>query len=107
MDFKMRDCNYRGGKVVGTWQYRSVCRVLIIIFNITCKITNMIYIGNMQQHFKMRMRGHFQDVKRLMEKGVLLDTFAESGLLGEQLHQCQACSMAHKVQDHVARQKKT
>ena len=39
-------------------------------------MTNKIYIGNTQQHFKMRMRGHFQDVKRLMEKGVHSDSYA-------------------------------
>ena len=48
----------------------------IVIYRITCKMTYKIYIGNTQQHFKMRMRGHFQDVKKLMEKGVHSDSYA-------------------------------
>jgi predicted GIY-YIG superfamily endonuclease len=32
-----------------------------------------IYIGNTQQNFKKRMAGHFQDIKKLMEKGVQVD----------------------------------
>jgi hypothetical protein len=39
----------------------SICRVPIVIYKVTCKMTNKIYMG---------MRGHFQDVKKLMEKGV-------------------------------------
>jgi hypothetical protein len=35
-------------------------------------MTNKIHVGNTQQNFKKRMTGHFQDVKKLMEKGVLL-----------------------------------
>jgi hypothetical protein len=50
--------------------------MLIVIYRITCKMMNKIYIGNMQQHFKMGMRGHFQDVKKLMEKGVHSDSYA-------------------------------
>jgi hypothetical protein len=38
---------------------------------------NKIYIGNTQQHFKMRMRGHFQDIKQLVEKGVHSDSYAQ------------------------------
>jgi predicted DNA-binding transcriptional regulator len=45
----------------------------IVIYRITCKMMNKIYISNMQQHFKMRMKAHFQDVKKLMEKGVHLN----------------------------------
>jgi hypothetical protein len=47
----------------------------IIIYRVTCKMTKKIYIGNMQQHFKMRMRGHFQNVKKLIEKGVPSDSY--------------------------------
>jgi hypothetical protein len=32
MDFKVRDCNCRGGRGTGKCQYRSMCRVLIIIY---------------------------------------------------------------------------
>jgi hypothetical protein len=50
MDFKVRECNCRG---VGKCQYGSVCRVPTIIYKITCKMTNKIYIGKTQQYFKM------------------------------------------------------
>ena len=68
LDFEVRDCNCRGGRVPGKCQYGDCCRMPIVIYRITCKMTNKIYIGNTQQHLKMRMRGHFQGVKRLMEK---------------------------------------
>jgi hypothetical protein len=71
MDFKVRDCcNCRGGRGPGKCQYRGFCRILIIIYRIICTMMNKIYIGNMQQHFKMQMKGHFQDLKKLREKGV-------------------------------------
>jgi hypothetical protein len=47
-----------------------MCRVLIVIYKITCKMMNKIYIGNTQQNFQKRMTGHFQDIKKLMKKGV-------------------------------------
>ena len=75
MDFKVRDCNCRGGKT-GKCQYGDVCRIPIVIYKVTCKTTNKIYIGNTQQYFKNRMRGHFQDVKNLLEKGNHSDSYA-------------------------------
>ena len=63
IDFNVRECNCRGGRGPNKCQYRNVCRVPIVIYRVTCKMTNKIYIGNTQQHFKMRMKGHFQDVK--------------------------------------------
>jgi hypothetical protein len=75
-DFKVRDCNCRGGKGPGKCQYGGFCRMPIVIYKITCTMTNKVYIGNTQQHFKMRMKGHFQDVKKLMEKGVHSDSYA-------------------------------
>ena len=52
-DFKVRDCNCRGGRGPGKCQYGNYCRIPIAIYRITCKMTNKIYIGNTQQHFKM------------------------------------------------------
>jgi hypothetical protein len=69
MDFKMRDCNCRRDRL-GKCHYRGIYRVPIVVYKITCKMMNKIYIGNTQHHFKNRMRGHFQDVKKLLEKGV-------------------------------------
>jgi hypothetical protein len=75
MDFKVQDCNCKDPRGTGKCQYRGVCRVLIVIYKITCKMTNKIYIRNTQQNFKKRMAGHFQDVKKLMEKGVHSDSY--------------------------------
>jgi hypothetical protein len=70
MDFKVRDCNCRDPRGTGKCQYEGIYRVPIVIYKVTCKITNKIYIRNIQQNFKKRIAGHFQDVKLLMEKGV-------------------------------------
>jgi hypothetical protein len=76
MDFKVRACNCRDPRGKGKCQYGGVCRVPIVIYKITCKMTNKIYIGNTQQNFKKRMAGHFQDVKKLMETAVHSDSYA-------------------------------
>jgi hypothetical protein len=58
-----------GGVRPAKSQYRGIYRVPIVIYKITCKMMNKIcYIGNTQQHFKNRTRGHFQDVKKLLKK---------------------------------------
>ena len=41
-DFKVRDCNCRGGRGPGKCQYGNYCRMPIIIYRITCKMTNKI-----------------------------------------------------------------
>jgi hypothetical protein len=76
-DFKVRDCKCRGDRGTGKCQYRGFCTMPIIIYMITCKMMNKIYIGNMSQHFKMQMRDHFQDMKKLMEKGVHSDSYVQ------------------------------
>jgi hypothetical protein len=43
----------------------------VVIYNVKYEMTNKFYIGNTQQFFKNRMRGHFQDAKQYVEKGVL------------------------------------
>jgi hypothetical protein len=45
MDFKVRNCNCRDPRGTGKCQYGGVCRVPIVIYKITCKMTNKIYIG--------------------------------------------------------------
>jgi hypothetical protein len=52
MDFKVQDCNCRDPRGTGKCQYGGICRVSIIIYKITCKMTNKIYIGNMEQKNK-------------------------------------------------------
>jgi hypothetical protein len=63
MDFKLHICNCRDPRGTRRCQYGGVCRVPIVIYKITCKMTNKICIGNTQQTFKKRMTGPFQDVK--------------------------------------------
>jgi hypothetical protein len=76
LDFIVRNynCNNPTGK--GRCQYGNMCRVPIVIYKITCKMANKIYIGNTQQTFKKHMMGHFQDVRTLMGKGVHSDSYA-------------------------------
>ena len=76
MDFMVRKCNCLDPSGKKKCQYGGMCRVPIVVYKITCKMTNKIYIGNTQQNFKKRMAGHFQDVKKLMEKGILSDSYA-------------------------------
>jgi hypothetical protein len=76
MDFQVRDCNCRGGRGPRKCQYGDFCRMPIVVYKVTCKMMNKFYIGNTQQHLKSRMRGHFQDVKKLMEKEVHSDLYA-------------------------------
>jgi hypothetical protein len=56
MDFKVQDSNCRDPRGTGKCQYGGVCRVLIVIYKITCKMTNTIYIRNTQQNFKKQKR---------------------------------------------------
>jgi hypothetical protein len=76
MDFMVRKCNCIDPRGNGQSQYGDMCRFPIVVYKITFKMTNKIYIGNTQQNFKKRMMGHFQDVKKLMEKGVHSDSYA-------------------------------
>ena len=77
MDFKVRDCNCRDPRGTGKCQYGGICRVPIVVYKITCTLTKKVYIGNTQQNFKKRMAGHFQDVKRLMDKGEHSNSYAK------------------------------
>jgi hypothetical protein len=76
MDFMMQKCNCIDPRGNGQYQYGDMCKIPIIVVKITCKMTNKIYIRNTQQNFKKRMKGHFHDVKKLMEKGVHSDSYA-------------------------------
>jgi hypothetical protein len=75
LDFNTRACNCRSPS--GTCQYGNFCRVPIVVYKVKCKTTGKIYIGKTQQYFKNRMRGHFQDVKQIVEKNVYSDSYAK------------------------------
>jgi hypothetical protein len=75
LDFNTRECNCRSPS--GNCQYGKVCRVPIVVYKVKCKTSGKIYIGNTQHYFKNRMRGHFQDVKQLVENNVYSDSYAQ------------------------------
>jgi hypothetical protein len=74
LDFQSKPCNCKAPK--GQCNYGKVCREPVVIYKVKCELTNKFYIGNTQQFFKNRMRGHFQDVKQYVEKNVLSDSYA-------------------------------
>ena len=45
-------------------------------YQVRCKSTGKIYIGNTQQYFKKRIGAHLSDVKRLVLEGKKSDSFA-------------------------------
>jgi hypothetical protein len=57
----------------------NLCRVAVFVYKVKCKTSGKIYIGNTQQFFKARMRGHFQDVKQHhhVEKNIFSDSYAK------------------------------
>ena len=54
-----------------------------VVYEVKCKNTNKSYIGNTGKSYKERMQGHFNDVKKLVERGESSDTYAAH--FGEQL----------------------
>ena len=79
LDFMSLDCNCRpdrGGTSKGC-NYNNVCRKSIVVYQVTCKFTGMIYIGNTQQFFKERMCQHFNQVQKLCQKGESSDSYAK------------------------------
>jgi hypothetical protein len=75
LGFNTREYNSRSPS--GNCQHGKVCRVPTVVYKAKCKTSGNIYIlGNTQQYFKNRMRGHFQDVKQLVEKNVYSDSYA-------------------------------
>jgi hypothetical protein len=70
-------------------------------------MTNKIYIGNTQQNFSKRMVGHFQDIKKLREKGVQIGLLCQT--FGQHLAKRSCSTVArdavepHRMQDYMAR----
>jgi hypothetical protein len=60
-DFMKEECNCNGKNKNGC-KYDGICRDKIVVYEITCKDTGKIYIGQTQQNFKNRMEGHHNDV---------------------------------------------
>ena len=57
--------------------YGDNCRRKCIVYRVDCKDTGKYYIGSTANDLKTRMKGHFNDVKQLLEgKSIYTDTFA-------------------------------
>ena len=77
LDFMKRPCNCATrSKINGQCPYDKNCRTSCIIYQVTCKETGLIYIGNTQQTLKDRMYGHYADLQKLVFKGIKSDSFA-------------------------------
>jgi predicted GIY-YIG superfamily endonuclease len=48
---------------------------MCVVYKATCKICDDSYIGQTQQKLKDRMGQHLNDVKKLITKGIKLDSF--------------------------------
>jgi predicted GIY-YIG superfamily endonuclease len=49
---------------------------MCVVYKATCKICDESYIGQTQQKLKDRMDQHLNDVKKLVTKEIMPDTFA-------------------------------
>jgi hypothetical protein len=76
LDFKKRDyCNCRSP--MRCCQHGNICRVPVAVYKVKCKNLGKIYIGNTQQFFKARLRGHIQDVTQYVEKNIFSDSYTK------------------------------
>ncbi len=48
---------------------------MCVVYKVTCKICDESYIGQTQQKLKDQMGQHLNDMKKLVTKGVKLDSF--------------------------------
>jgi hypothetical protein len=55
----------------------GICHHPLIVYKVTCNITTKaVYIGSTQQHFKKCTGGHFQDLKKMVERNLPSDSYA-------------------------------
>ena len=77
-DFENKPCNCSTNSTSeGTCMYNGMCRQYCIMYKVTCKLCNAVYIGNTQQSFKEQINGHFSDVQNLIMNGTVSDSFAK------------------------------
>ena len=61
----------------GECSYQGNCRNKCIVYKVICKNTGKFYIGSTAKGLKERMKGHFNNVKKLLDgKENYSDTFA-------------------------------
>ena len=76
-NFATLQCNCQLGPNHQGCGYNGHCRKRVIVYETKCNITGKVYIGNTSRHFKRRMQEHFDQVKRLREKGIRSDSYAK------------------------------
>ena len=76
-DFESLPCNcINKCKIDGKCIFNKQCRKRVIIYEATCNVCNMNYVGNTQQFMKKRMYGHLNDVVSSVHGKLKSDTFA-------------------------------
>jgi hypothetical protein len=70
------NCNTNKGKN-GTCKYDNCCREQVVVYQAECQLTGKRYIGNTQNHLKIRMQQHTTDVRRRYLKGEKSDSYAK------------------------------
>ena len=76
-DFKLLKYNYyKSNKDENDkYFYDKCCRVSYIIYELECKLYDKKYIRNIQIYLKTRTNQHFNDIVKLVNKGIRLDLF--------------------------------
>ena len=76
-DFKDRGCNCNApSKVNGKCVYGG-CTTCCVVYQVTCKCCDMIYIGCTQNNVKKRINQHLGEVRKSVETGAKFDTFSD------------------------------
>ena len=78
-DFQTECCNCTGEeRDENGCAYDGICREKVIVYEVTCKDTEKVYIGCTQNNFKKRMNGHHSEVQALHDpkRRILSDTYA-------------------------------
>ena len=76
-DFKDLSCNCNtSSKINGNCIFDRECQKSVVIYKATCKPTGKSYIGNIQEKFKKRIKGHLNYVCNLDNLNQQSDSFA-------------------------------
>ena len=76
-DFMNQECNFpKKNKIEGKCVYNNECRKVVVVYEATCTICAIQYVGNTQQFLKERMQKHFQQVRLHVRGALSKDTMA-------------------------------
>ena len=79
LDFDTLSCNCNiRSKVEGKSPYSSNFRLSIVVYKNTCKLSRKTYIGNTKQKLKARLMQNYNEIKDLVKKGLMSDSFAKN-----------------------------